>query len=771
MSDKDYTKHAFPSHDIHPKKKDKEWTIKAAEAIYSRYKAGKCGINQSDVNSFRTLRKYAQGRQDTKQYKDRWLGKTTTSQSQTMNYIPSESTRKGFMNVNFDDILSIAPKFRAVTIGMFENENFKINADAIDEMSGAEKENKKWGLWFESYYQDFIKKYKVMVGLPQNKQDKFLPESLEELEMFEELGGFKLEAEIGMEKALAYTEYISNDKQLQRLLIGDLFDINTAWVKDYVNSETMKVEYRYVDPESLIVQSSKHYDYKDKTWVGELIPYTINSLRSSGLKISEEEFLTLANESSGIYGNSVRTYNEEPNLDGTFAYDETKVMVLDFEILTCDTYYKEKRKYKSGAVEFYERDNYEATSPPKEKSTEKKTTKKESVQVWRRGKWVVGTKHCWDYGLQYDIPRPTPSKARSSYHGIQLPGKSKVELMKPNLDSMQMLWLDLQNAKVQAPAAGLALEYQSLSNMTLKGKQMKPLDIIKIGVQTNKWIYKASTIRGQINTQGKPIQELEGGIGRKLQEIIQQFEFDLNFIRELTGITYGSDASNPKADIGLGVTEQLVVATNNALKEIYMGVIQLKESISLNICLRIKSLLREKKYYDGYYYVLGSKSAESFRLSSDKVAAQYGIKLQALPNDVDMIEIQKQLQSMSMSGKNGTPLITAGEYFAVLRMLKSGSSYKSIQQFLSNREIKAKRLEQQNQQQNQIMLAKTSQETEVNKQNQERETYAFKTQQDILKKQKEIEFELNKEVAVEQEKRKTQILIKEMEVQREKITA
>ncbi len=764
----DYTKYStypFPSHDISPSQKGEKWSLEVSEAIHARYMSGKSGITQSDVVSFRMLRRYAEGRQDPDQYRDRYIGKSNGNNS-----VMPDSARKGWMNVDFNNIFSPAPKFRDVAIGMFENEVFKIYANAIDPISGAEKEKKKWELWFETVYADTTQLVNEQMGVPSQGQRQFAPETLEELEMFDELGGFKLENEIGIEKAFAFTEYISDDEQLKRLTTGNFFDLNVAIYRDYVDPQIMKVKYEYVDPESFVIQASKHYDYHDATWVGVYKPYSIQQLRADGLNISEKDLMSLANDWSGKYGNQVNTYNDNsPNINGTYAYDEVKVKVLDSEYLTSDTIYKEQRKYKSGAIEFYNREDYAETSPPQEKDTKKKKTKKESVLVWRRAKWIVGTKYCWDYGLQFDQPRPKDSNPRSSFHVLQLPGKSKMELMIPNLDSLQLTWLKLQNAKVQAPAAGLALEYKSLSNMKLKGKNMKPLDIIKIGVQTNKWIYQASTHRGQINTSGKPIQELEGGMGRMLQELVTQLEIDLNFIRELTGITYGSDASNPKSNVGLGVTEQLVAATNNAMRKLLTGYIHLKESVAINVVERIKSVLQNQEYYEGYYPIIGVKSAMTFRIAKDKTTTQYGIKLQAMPTESDIIEIRTHLEKMTMAGKNGNPLITAGEYFFILDALKSGSSFKGVQKFLSHMELKAHKRNQETAQQNSQMAAKSAQETEVNKQTQERETYKFKTDEDIRKSQAESQFDIEKAVRIEEEKRKTAVIIKSIEANQEKI--
>lgn len=745
-------RYLLPKDDISPDAKGKEWHRKHCEHIYSKYLHDEAGIAYSHRDKIAENRKYGKGMQDTKKYMNIFLGKQTEG----------DEERKGWMNVNWD-IFSVAPKFKRVIEGIFEVIDFYISANAIDESASTMKDDMKWRLWALAKEKQFLEFFNKAAGINVD-QSKFLPSSFEQLQLFTQMGGIKLPLEIGMEGGLDYTFYLSDWQDIKKRLVNDFEDINKAAIKDYVDTVTNTIRVKYVDPGNAIIILDKD---DNVIMAGEIINYPIKDLRrDSGL--TEDKLLNLAVDFNGKNGNPTVSWENDPDEYGTYGYDHLGIPVLDCEWASIDSYYKTRRKKANDVTatydEPYRKDAKGNLVPPKVKKTAKRETKRVDIKVFRRGKWIIGTEEIFDYGLQFTIPRPSDTEANSSYHYVELEGKSMMETIKPNLDSMQLTWLDLQNEKVQSPGSGLAIEYTSLQNMTLGGKKMDPLDIIKVYVQTNRLVYKATTHAGMLISPGagKPIQELRGGIGPKLDEIIKQMKLDMDFIRENTGINEIVAASNPNPEVGVGQSEMAIAATNNVLKPILKGLTRLKEKTALNCALRLQLHARVNGTYSGYYQPLGSTVMSVFKMSSTKTLHQIGIKLEAIPTAEEKRDIEIMLQNSVSGGRDGKPTITLSGYFAIKRLLFSGANIKYAQIIMADREAKMKAQELKLQRENMeidknnqqaVATGKTDNEIRVvgaksdakikedsNKAKEERETKKLEHDLDMLKLDKEIKF-------------------------------
>ena len=109
-----------------------------------------------------------------------------------------------------------------------------------------------------------------------------MPESLEELEMFQAAGGFKMGYAMAMEKLLKHTGDISNwDTNLKPKFIDDFIDFNIIFAKSYIDDTADKEKWRYVDPEDLVIQYSKYDDFRDAEYAGEFREMKLSSVRQS----------------------------------------------------------------------------------------------------------------------------------------------------------------------------------------------------------------------------------------------------------------------------------------------------------------------------------------------------------------------------------------------------------------------------------------------------------------------------------------------------------
>jgi len=657
----------FPSHEINPKNKGKEWLMAFCQAMFSAWIRDKTALPYSLLNEYASLRAYGAGKQDPEIYQDLLLGEED-------NRGQKSTEREGWLNINWD-IFSPAVKFKNVVQGIMESQEHDVRATAIDPTSGKEREEKKWGLWYQSQYRQELQYIDRNMGI-RRAEEQFIPENLQELEIYEELGGFKLKKEFAMERGIDFTLYISDWKEISRKLINDLMDIAAAGAKDYVDKFTGKVRCRYVNPARLIIQYSKHYNHRNSEWGGEIVPMKIVDIRGEAPDISEDDLREIAYQYQSINRNptlaAVGLEEDLRNEDGSYQYDDFWVDVLDAEIKSIDIKYKQKRTNQRGVTGYYPQDEEWG----KIINTDTRKTKVVRGKTVYRAKWIVGTKHLFNYGHQFDIPRPGKKEVALSYHFYKLHGRSLVSLMQPNLDQIQLTWLKLQNAIAVASPAGIAVEFSSLQNMVLGGSKMEPLQILEIRRGLGDVVYRATTHRGYVNSPhaGKPIQELEGGIGRSLDEYIRLFEVNFDFIRDLTGINEIADATTPNPNQPVGTSKMAVAATNNALKPMYSGYINILEYMCRNIALRLQIVVRHsKKSYDIYYPVLGKSTLEVLSIGARELDADMHIKIEARPNQDQRMAVLQSVMEASQPDSNGLVGLDPSDKLRITRLVEGGN--------------------------------------------------------------------------------------------------
>jgi hypothetical protein len=646
----------FPKDEIDPKLKDEIWGKKWCEAMYACWRQGRTAVPYSRLAEIESLRALADGRQDVRQYMKMLLDESDDDGAMT-----------GYMNINWD-IPAIMPKFLRVVEGMLEQTDHQVVATAVDPTSTDDRESAKLDMQYRMKFKEALSYINGKMGV--DTSDEYVPDSMEELNLYEGAGGFKLSKETEIEQALDYSFYISSWKETKKQLIRDLLVINCCATKDYTDQYTKKVKARYVDPKMFIGQYSRHSDHRNMEWGGEVTQVLISDIRKLNPDIDENILRGLAESYNAIGGNvTLDGYNYDKDTR-TSNYDSFLVDVFDAEWSSIDSTYKTKRKTSYGTEIMYDEEW------GKVHNTEKKKTQKFDIKVMYKCKWIIGTDYIYEFGLQHDVPRPGKKEVGGSYHFYKLPYRSIVDLSATFVHQMTAAYFRLQNAIAMASPSGLAIEMTSLQNITLGGEKLKPLDLIKIKRQTGDLLYKSTTHKGIPNTPGgfKPIQELQGGIGPQLQEFIGIWEFNTEAIRDTTGINQASDASSPDPKASVGGTKIAQAATNNALRPLYSAYLNIKEKTAKNMSMRIQLLIKHnKEAYEGYMPVLGTMGVQIMSAGADTVDADYYIKYEAKPTDERSNDIKQAAMKAMTPDKDGSVMISMADFLMIDRLLESGN--------------------------------------------------------------------------------------------------
>jgi len=704
--------YAFPKDEIPIKEKTEQWGRKWCEAMYALYVSDKTGVPYSSIEEMESLRSYASGSQNISKYQDVLLDESEDGGDVT-----------GYLNVNWD-IFSVMPKFLHIIRGIFEEQEHSIVATAVDPKSTESRESLKLRKWFKARYKPLLDNINTMAGY--KPEPEWIPETADELEIYQTMGGFKMAKETEIEEGLNYTLYISDWKEIKRKMLDDLATINCASVKDYTDQYTRKAKIRWVNPTQLVIQYSKHWDHRNSEYAGEIISESISNVRKN-TDISEDVLSRIAQFYNGRNGNQTLPSWGDGYLatsSGGFEYDNFMVDVMDAEWFSVNQKGLTKRTNSRGETYTYEEEGNKIWD------TDTKKTKVHKYKVVYRAKWIIGTDYVYDFGLQHDVPRPGRKEVELSFKFYKLPGRSIVSLSVPNLDQIQLTWLKLQNSLAMSSNSGIAVEYTSLMNMKLGGEKMAPLEILSIRRDTGDLIYKMTTHMGHQNIPGgmRPIQELTGGIGPQLNEYITIFDLNLNFIRDLTGINQIADASSPDPNQSVGGAEMAIAATNNALKPLYSGYIRLKELVARSSAIRIQLLVRyDKQAYEGYIPVVGGSGVKILSIGTEILDTDWEIQIQAKPTQQRKQIIMQAATIAMQPDKDGFIGIEIADYMMIERMLESGNE-KLAETMLNFRSKKNKERQLQLQRENMQIDSENQNKIATTKSEQERQTAQFKNE-------------------------------------------
>lgn len=681
----------FPKEFLTAEQKTAKWHLDYAKALYGSIVNNRTQLNVAAMSKLLENRTYGEGNQDYRQYQTQLLD---LQKENAMNSEITETMAKGWMNINFQDVVSVLPKFKAIIVGLFTTQKHEVDCYAYNELATDAREELKYELWVKTTFKEFIQTVKNFIGDNQPEQ-QFIPSSIRELQMYEQMGGLKLKEEIGMETVISEAENASDYTGIEEELISDMFDLKMMCTQDYVDINTGMVRIRRVDPLNIGVVLDA--DEKKVLKAAEMRYMSVLELRNQTLvKIEDNKEIVLQGEelervlsklsvqyNSPSFGNSGLNFNTSFNDDPLqpTAYDNITLPVLQCEFVTTDRRLKVTRPLKSGVSGmFTENDN------KKPGKVGDKEYKFEDVRVVRQVGWLVGSNVIFGHGLIYDMPRPTLNDTCTTYHFAKIKGLPYARLCKRACDDIQLANLRIQNGLAMAKPAGFAYEYSNLNIPTKDGKSLNFLDIIRMHTQTGSYVFSARSPRGAPIKMGDPIIELSGGIGKLLEECMLIIQKSINDIQAHIGLNEIMDASTPNPRIGVGVSELAAASSNNALRQIYNRLISIRENTASNIALRVQSIAKRSGGFNGYADLIGHPAWKALQVGDSFTGMIQHIHFIAAPTEAERAEMEVSLEKAMSVGKNNTPLLTATDYFAVKRMIKARASLKLVQVLLAERE-------------------------------------------------------------------------------------
>jgi len=731
-------KYVMPNRDndqISPAEKDKPaYNLQMAQAIYKEFCRGGTYVDYASYSDVDINRSYAHGNQPQSIYENAYYGtdNTSTVSEKIDDAAVKNKKRKAGDNLNFT-IQSPAPKMMDSLIGKLSELINMVSVDPTDKYSGAVKETAKWGAWADKQYRNELNTLKALMVLPQQEQG-FVPENLEELNLYEAEGGFKPSYATVMEQLLKYAfEQSAWDEVIVEKVLADLVTVGFAAVRDVYNPITGQTKVEYINAKTAGVQYVDEESYRNPDYGFFIKLVKLSDLKQKGF--TEEELKSVAKKFSGDFGNDKY---EDPNsinkgAEYGFAEQTDKFVVPVFVVNWIDVDYKQEVSHTNryGKKRTREYDG-------KAKLGKNDELLKTRIKTVREAHWIIDTELMYDYGRMKHQCRDGLSEPVLPIHMVKVFGRPIIPRLIPVLDLYMNSWMKFQQGIRMSTINGLAIDMAIINNINLGGRKMNPKDVLKAYRETGTLFFSSENTQGRHTVQNtRPIEKLDGGAGAVLQEQVTAMDWALRQIEELTGINPLSMGSSPDSGTGKAVNEYSIMGTSDILKNIVKKANILKSDVARNMCLRIQYTVKDEKVAaKAYEDVVGASNLELLRIAEGH-DVKYGIRTHARPTQKDIAELKEMIALSLKNGRDGKVGITEADYVRFNSMINAGESLKRIAMLLGAANKKAKREAEE-------AAARANQQTMQGAQQLEQMKAQNKQQEFMLKTQSEIANEKTK---------------------------
>jgi len=640
-------------------------------------KAFNTGYFNKRNKKFEKNRKFARGRQPMSEFLD----------------LLNVDGKEAFVNLDMK-APAIAPKFIQVIIGGFMKRDEKIRVSAIDPISTERKKFEKEEAEFRMNFGPEVKDIEDAAGVKLIPDNAYTPEDYEELELF--FQEFQIPEEILFEKGITNVLDINGWSVLKRKLLEDVIETGLGCTKVSVGRDG-KITVRRVVPENLIYSFSDYDDFRDMSFIGEIISLKITDIRTQYPDMDEEKLFEIARKSKN-YNSSVK-WEEKFRYNIDRPYDDWTVDVIDFEIKSLDSVIYQARINKFGnlIVEKRERE-------PQRLGDNKELIKKD-MQVIYRGVYVLNSNIMLEWGLAKNMIKPSQAKEIADvyfsysifmHENLDLQNMAIPERMETSIRQMTLAHLKIQQLVAKLRPSGLIIDIDALSDINLgQGKNITPLEIQRIYDQTGNIYYRRRTEDGD-NINGVPISEApnNASIGQ-IQELITVYNHYLDRLRDEIGVNEYREGASVNPKLGLGVQQSQIAASNNATDFLYDAYLSIYTQTSYKIALLL---------YDSVLY--GGKAYRDYLTGNDVKGKVFDVKIEALPDDNEKQFLNQMIQTAISSNA-----IEFEDAFKV-RNIKN---YKLAEMYLSKAKKKKMREDMEKAQINSQMNAQVQQQSIVAK--------------------------------------------------------
>jgi len=572
---------------------------------------------------YHNLRLYARGEQSIQKYKDEL----------------SINGDLSYLNLDWTPV-PIIPKFVDIVVNGMANRGYDIKAFSQDQFGVAKRTEYMESIIADMQTKEFNDAAKQQLNIDMYQTDpNELPDNKAELELHMQLN-YKQAVEIANEEAINTLMDGCKYDLIRRRCLEDLTVCGIAATKTTFNmSEGAKVE--YVDPANLVYSYTDSPYFEDIYYVGEVKDIPINELA--------KEFPHLTNEDLEDITKYHSTYNH--GRYGDKDKDNNKVALLYFNYKTYMNNTYKVKKLSSGAEKAIPKPD--TFNPPSEKQGDfyrlQKSTEClfEGVKVlgsskmlkWQKADNMMRTKSDFNkVKMNYAIVAPKMYNGRI---------ESIVSRITSFADMIQLTHLKLQQVLSRMVPDGVYLDIDGLAEVDLgNGTNYNAQEALNMFFQTGSVVGRSFTQDGDQNPGKIPIQEISNGqgAGNKLTALINNYNYYLQMIRDVTGLNEARDASTPDSRSLVGIQKLAAANSNVATRHILDASLFLTVETAEQLSLRISDIIEYSPTKDAFIQAIGAHNVATLDEMKELHLYDFGIFIEMQPDEEEKQVLENNIQ-------------------------------------------------------------------------------------------------------------------------------
>jgi len=624
----------FPSQVVSDAEKlSYDYGLKVGKAIATEWFNNDRNGNRyrNDFNIFHNLRLYARGEQSIQKYKDEL----------------SINGDLSYLNLDWKPI-PIISKFVDIVVNGIAERTYDIKAFSQDPYGVEERTKHAKALMSDIKMRDF-NNFALQFGmdLRESNVDE-IPETIEEAELHMQLT-YKQAIELAEEQALNTLFEGNNYELIKKQFYYDLTVLGIGAVKTSFNtSEGVTID--YVDPANLVYSYTDSPYFDDIYYVGEVKSIPVNELAKQFPHLTESDLEDIMkNKSFNKNNNSTRfSSNKE---------DNNTIQVLYFNYKTYMNEVYKVKKVATGADKIIPKDD--TFNPPKDKEGGYSRMLR-SIECLYDGAMILGTEKLlrWEMAENMMRPKSDYTKVKMNYSIVaprMYDGKidSLVKRITGFADMIQLTHLKLQQVMSRMIPDGVYLDADGLAEIDLgNGTNYNPQEALNMFFQTGSVIGRSFTQDGDLNPGKVPIQEVTSGSGgNKMQALINNYNYYLQMIRDVTGLNEARDGSTPDKNALVGIQKMAAANSNTATRHILQAGLFLTAEAAECLSLRISDIIEYSPTRDAFIQAIGVHNVATLDEIKNLHLYDFGIFIELQPDEEEKAMLENNIQ-MALQQQN-----------------------------------------------------------------------------------------------------------------------
>lgn len=607
---------------------------RAIESEWFRQTGGSCRF-YNQHSDFHNTRLYARGEQSIQQYKN----------------LLAVNGDMSHLNLDWS-IIPIMPKFVDVLVNGMNDRLYKIKVESQDVMSAEKKNIFQDMVEVDMNAKDFLAQTKEQFGVDINSvpQDD-IPETEEELSLYMQLK-YKPSIEIAEETAIDSILSGSNySDHIKPKINYDLAVLGIGGAKHSFNTKSGAIV-EYVDPASCVWSYTEMDDFHDCFYFGEVKQVHYTELRKINPNLTDDQ-LNEAKRIGAAWINHFPAYN---NINDS-AFNNEVVNILYFNYKTESRHVYKKKNLENGGSKVIRKDG--KFNPPKE-DAELFQRVDNVIDVWYDGALILGSNIIVKWELLKNMVRPKAASqkvvanyvfnAPRMYKGII---ESSTKRMIPFANQLQLTGLKMQQVKSRIVPDGVFIDADGLNEVDLgTGAAYGPEEALKLYFQTGSVIGRSQTVDGEFNNARIPIQELTSNSGQsKMNALINDYQYNLNMIRDCIGINEARDGSTPNPDALVGVQKMAALSSNTATNHILRAGLRISKDLAYGLSLRISDILEYSDFKEEFAMQIGKYNVAILNDIKDLYLYSFGMFIELEPDEEQKAQLEANIQMALSQGQ------------------------------------------------------------------------------------------------------------------------